>query len=667
MTHPRAILRLLDRPAVRARWPLALLVLVPLVILLAPLAADGFIAIPWPIRKTMGRAVFLSLLALGFARLVRVRPRDRWPQMTHDVALSADARWAARWLPWVLQGAVASLAWPLLSAPDNLGFGDWDHHLQKFEAIRRSVLDWHQFPWWTPWCRGGFPLASEPECGVVSLATPFVLIFGTATGLRLATIGCLMIAVEGARRVAWLWLREPWAAAAAGLIYGINGAVLVYTVAGHFIPMSYCATPWMIYYAFRIGHRLADGIWLGFWTAFDVLNGIQYPSVYGVVIATLVGVRALRVEQGPRRGRLLVHTLAALGVFLALAGWRIATTVLVLRDYPREWYSLFAFTPREIFTWLFTAPGPETLKSATQSIFWETQCYVGALVVFLALASLRQGWRWWHTLTLLCFWFAIGSVNCEHPSYWLSQAPVFRTMHVVTRWRIPAMLGLGLAAAATVAHWRTGPSRLLRRLAIAMVVLIAIDLLSYGHHILPVACSVEPATGLFPGPATEEVVNVEYGLGFPCIARGYGVIRAHEPLLGYDRGLPTARLWKGHPDYRGEAWTEDGTLIPESWSPHRIVYIARPGEIIHINQNPGSWWLINGDLPFAAERCAEWTKPFVARADARGRLELRIAPRGLRFGLALHVAGIVLLAASVAWWLRQHSGTQKPNQNLVSS
>ncbi len=108
-----------------------------------------------------------------------------------------------------------------------------------------------------PWCRGGFPLASDPQCGVFSIATPLVLLFGTTTGLHLATVIDLMIAVEGARRLAWLWFRALGAAAAA-LIYGINGGVLVYTVAGHFIPMSYRrAMPWLILYAIRVGDRAA--------------------------------------------------------------------------------------------------------------------------------------------------------------------------------------------------------------------------------------------------------------------------------------------------------------------------------------------------------------------------------------------------------------------------
>ncbi|SIO21503.1 hypothetical protein SAMN05444166_3036 [Singulisphaera sp. GP187] len=639
-----AVLR--KRPGPSSRWPLAILALVALAILLGPLLFDLFMVIPWPTRKRMGQAIFLTILALGFRRLLTVKPGDAWPAPSRE----AGADRSSVWLPWALQIAVASLAVPLLSHPENLGFGDWDYFLEKFESIRRVILVAHQFPWWTPWCRGGFPLASDPQCGVFSIATPLVLLLGTSTGLHLATVIDLMIAVEGARRLAWTWFREPWAAAAAALIYGVNGGVLVYTVAGHFIPMSYCALPWLLLSAFRIGHRFRDGLWLGFWAAFAVLSGIQYPTLYGLLLAGLVWIRALRVQPGPLRGRLVWHTVAAVGVGLALAGWRLATTALVLADFPRKWQSSFDASVGEVLDWMLYKPGPAVLKAATSTYFWESACYVGPAVLLLALISLIHGWRWWHTLTFLGLWLAIGSIRWTHPSYWLAQGPVFSTMHVVTRWRIPAMLGLGLSAASVLARWRTQGNAFHRALAAGLVIMIAADLIGYGHQIFAVASSVEPVESLFPGPPTATLVNVENGLGFAAVLRGYGIVRGYQPLLGYDRNLPTARLWQGHTRYRGEAWTnDDAPLTTEFWSPNRIVYRTRPGQVVEINQNPGSWWRINGAFAFPNQKCAEWTKPFVARADSQGRLELRIAPKGLALGWGLHAFGIaVVLSAALA-------------------
>ena len=71
-----------------------------------------------------------------------------------------------------------------------------------------------------------------------------------------------------------------------------------------------------------------------------------------------------------------------------------------------------------------------------------------------------------------------------------------------------------------------------------------------------------------------------------------------------------------------------------------------PGQEVFVNQNPGSWWRANGRPAFPGRRGAEPMVPFVVRADASGRLELRSHPRGLELGLALHSVGAVTWIAA---------------------
>ena len=156
---------------------------------------------------------------------------------------------------------------------------------------------------------------------------------------------------------------------------------------------------------------------------------------------------------------------------------------------------------------------------------------------------------------------------------------------------------------------------------------IGVDFVTLAHEQLPLAFSVRPETRFFPGPPIREIVNVRSGLGYACVMRGYGVIEGYEPMLGYRRNAPTLRRPREHPDYQGESWTARGRVEPVYWSPNRMVFQVDPGEEVFINQNPGSWWWINGRRAFAGLRCAELMVPFAAKADATGRLELRIIPR----------------------------------------
>jgi hypothetical protein len=202
-----------------------------------------------------------------------------------------------------------------------------------------------------------------------------------------------------------------------------------------------------------------------------------------------------------------------------------------------------------------------------------------------------------------------------------------------------------------VASWRGSGRPFKVILAAAATLAIGGDFLLMAHQQWPLAFSVPADARWFPDPPVREIVNLGDGMGYPCVLRGYGLIRGYEPMLSYHRDAPTMRKARGEPGYRGEAWTADGEARPIFWSPNRIEFRVRPEEEVFINQNPGSWWRANGELASAGRRCAEPMVPFVARTDATGRLELRIDPPGLRAGLALQVVGAALLIA--AWWRRR--------------
>jgi hypothetical protein len=395
-----------------------------------------------------------------------------------------------------------------------------------------------------------------------------------------------------------------------------------------------------------------------------VLNGIQYLTLYASVLTAAIWVRAARVQPAGQRLRLLWHTVAAFGVCLTLCGWRLMTVLLVLLEDRRERVTEWDESLMAVLHHLLARPlpnWPEVIPGRHWADHSALTFYVGPVVVLLGLASLAWGWRWWHTLTFAGFWLAMGSLQWYQPSAWLAIWPFFRSAHVVTRWEYVGLLGLGLAAGSVLARWRASGGRGLRALAATLVLAIAGDFVTLGYQQFPWAFSVRPKPEFFPGPPVVEIVNVRSGLGYPCVLRGYGVIQGYEPMLSYYRDAPTLRRAREDPDYRGESWTESGVVRPVSWSPNRILFQVEPGQEVLVNQNPGSWWWVNGRPAFPDRRCAELKLPFAARADGTGRLELRIYPRGLELGIALHLAGIALLAVSIRFaGVGDHSARQQP-------
>ena len=626
-----------------------------------------FLAIPWPIRWWLGELAFLGLIVLAYGWALRTCPTRGWTPIDPD---RAPERRLHRALAIALQILTLSFAYPFFARPGHGGIYDWDLHLTWFEAIRRTVLHFHQFPWWNPWTCDGFPLAAEPQVGIVSLDTLLVLPFGTETGLKLSAVASLMLATEGARRLARLWLADPWGVALAAAVYAWNGAIVIFTANGHALTNTHPFLPWLLYYAFKIGRGARPAAMLGGVQAASVLTVIQYPTAYDAIIVAFVLIWGLPGTPRGGRARYLGLMGVAAGVFLALAGWRLVLSGLVLRDYPRTISTIVDNSPWGLLHALLDrmVPRPHAEYAGPN---WDSELagYAGLIPVLLAVLSLRRSWRWWHTLALAGFAMALGSHRVSQPSYWTLTWPGFSTMHMVGRWRLPALLGLGLAAGSEVQAWRAG-GRWPRRAAAMLAALALADLAAYAHQCLPLAFGVPPAARLSPGPEVAPIVSLRRWedhldtQNYEALRRGYAVVEAYCPLLGYDRDRrPTARTWRGHPDYVGEFVAGGRPLAPESWSPNRIVLRARPGQAVEINQNPGNYWHARSRPLFPGARCAELTRRFVATADGRGELVLEAHPPigALRLAAGATLAGLVLAGGS--GWIAGRFSTSRPGRS----
>src|SRR3989338_11644027 len=84
------------------------------------------------------------------------------------------------------------------------GGGDWDQHFFYSEAARKTILEYHQFPFWNPWYCGGNALLAHPESLFLGPFFILNLIFGTVIGFKLPILVPLIIGLLG------LYLICPW-------------------------------------------------------------------------------------------------------------------------------------------------------------------------------------------------------------------------------------------------------------------------------------------------------------------------------------------------------------------------------------------------------------------------------------------------------------------------
>ena len=78
---------------------------------------------------------------------------------------------------------------PVFLSFEKIGILDWDLWLFYNEAARKSILEYHQMPFWNPYYCGGNILSAHPELPFFfSPQFLFVLIFGTILGIKISII-----------------------------------------------------------------------------------------------------------------------------------------------------------------------------------------------------------------------------------------------------------------------------------------------------------------------------------------------------------------------------------------------------------------------------------------------------------------------------------------------
>ncbi len=128
---------------------------------------------------------------------------------------------------------------------------------------------------------------------------------------------------------------------------------------------------------------------------------------------------------------------------------------------------------------------------------------------------------------------------------------------------------------------------------------------------------------------------------------GLGIVGGYESFIARSQPL-TGAVGFGHPNYRGEFGPAE-IVRQTHWSPNLVVLEGPPGTRAWINQNRGSYWLIDGRRPYAQGPIVDRTAVAEGVIPASGRLEFRIAPPFVIFGLITQAVGACVVVVAACW------------------
>ncbi|MBW2526529.1 MAG: hypothetical protein JRI23_20275, partial [Deltaproteobacteria bacterium] len=537
-----------------------------------------------------------------------------WRRKAAELARTARAdpwRAAAALVAWATLGAmVAVVVSPWLGDWSTFGFHDWDVVTSFRYLVKLSLLEYGEFPGWNPFACGGYPAWGyvEMDTVLVSPYLPAYLALPVQWAIRIEAVGQGLWGAVGAYVVASCFTKSHGARLLVAALWAVNGRWGLQAASGHTWHLAYAWTPWCLYFYERARQhtgRLRHVVGAGICFAMLVYAGGIYPLPHTIL---LVGGYALVTAVADQRLRPLL-VLAACGlVGFGLAAPKLLPVLHTLGSDPRliaskERLDLGAFvtllTSRD--QGFFSRPAQVHPYGWHEWGMYISPVGLGVLALSFVLVEGRRE-RALKLVGAALVVLGFGAFHRHAPWTLLHEhLPIFRSQHVPSRFLYPAVLTLGLVAAAGLGrlverHRRT---RWLDLAVTVTVAALALDVASVSR--LPMKSAMWMVPPEIPAGRT---FHFEHNPPFHYRKRDWagpmllsmmantGVINCYG--VPRDDERPAAALPKGHRRYRGEVYVDgSGTAELTRWSPNEIevsIRDAAPGALLVYNMNHRPGW-----------------------------------------------------------------------------
>lgn len=562
---------------------------------------------------------------------------------------------------------------------DRLEWGDFSFFAQSYEAMRISIVEYGQFPWFNPWVAGGVPLYANPQMGVFSIQMLFTLPFGAPLGLKLAIIAYTFLGYWAMFLLSRRYFKISLPVASLISLIWVFSSFFVAHLPAHFTFVWYLLAPAYFYLALTI-KDMRSGLLFGGAFAIMALSQIHNAFMHLMLICGIILLIRLIADKTSRKNVALA-VLAAAVIFTIFAGHRFIMTYENVSDFSRPSDLITDTTPHPMgvvqgvilplshahpISFLDYPKHPHVPHgfheaSATIGIF----ALIAVLFCWLFLlykVYLSTG-RWRHRLTalrpfklplavfgvgFLFFLVALGEFASVAPYSLIKMLPGFGDMRVSTRWLL--WFALGLLIFIGLMYERL-PKKSFAKFAIfTLLVLGVLELFllnaGYPTRLLnrdvvraPLSTSSYqfeqtayfgetrklPGGGEIPDDGSMPDAYREY----EATMYNLGVLYANDALVQLHLdprrvpGEPTC------PWEEGCEFVRSGNATVSYWSPQKIVLDRTAPGPIQLNMNNSNYFVINGQRASKIRVAEPFTNFIINEPDDVKTITIQVSPNPL--------------------------------------
>jgi hypothetical protein len=303
--------------------------------------------------------------------------------------------------------------WPLWNMNGLAVVSDANGYLQKIEAFKVTLIEYKQFPQNNPWIRGGQPLS-------VLILSPFsvqfwlALIFETKIAISYYILFCFLILFYGSYKLSSFYFKETLFKYSFALLSIFNIGLLFQLKGGHFVFLSFCYFPLILYFLFKHRSMKYSGIFSGYFYGLMLDTDVAYMSSYCALILLIYIIYFFLNFKNKSREKLIrwiyLFTLTA----LCVVGYKLNLLLEIQGEFPRNdggsgYYSnLFSLVKSYLIPYYElsgnTFPGRRFCQST-----WENSVYIGVIGFIFIYYSFKNSLNLIHYIVILLFLLQLGT------------------------------------------------------------------------------------------------------------------------------------------------------------------------------------------------------------------------------------------------------------------
>jgi len=299
-------------------------------------------------------------------------------------------KYFSRNIPEILSSVLVSfLFWgSLFKYPYRYLFGDFDLAITYFVTAKISLLDYHEFPFFSSYIGGGFPVWAHPQNMLMSIPQFFSLMINNQwLAIRISIVALSIISILGMfSLLRQLEINNFWCRLFGAIVYTFSGFLVSHLIVGHFVFQNVVYVPWLAS-AFLWSYKNDKFSYsIPILLAVMVYAGLNVTSIF-IIIISLSFLTFYNVK------RFILYALLA--ILLSLP--KLIFSYQLLSWFPRNltmgyvsesWYG----TLHTLITAL-VSPRQSSLDNSYKYVSAEIHslnCYVGILVLILTIFSIIQ-------------------------------------------------------------------------------------------------------------------------------------------------------------------------------------------------------------------------------------------------------------------------------------